>query len=200
MAACGANWVHSIWATIFIQWNSQNFIGTVAKPSNGSLKWIQKAFDFGIPIWVEYLHPKCYKKQEGLQQDGAHVMAQQWPTLVQVQAVNVPLVAITAPPQVNPTAAPPQQVDSTTIPPPDQQTSITTLEVIPAHAQWYLSWKEFFRKHDQDNERKWEEASDTDKQSWKSHAENVKTFSKPGKKGPSVRVWEICQSGGGGFF
>ena len=198
MAACGANWVDSIWATMFIQWNSRNFIGMVVKPSDGSLKWIQKAFNFGVPIWVEYLHPKCYEKQEGLQQDGAHVMAQWQPTLAQVQAVNVPPVAITAPPRIDPTATPPQQVDSTTTPPPDQQTSITAPEVIPAHAQWYPSWKEFFHKCDQDNERKWEEVSDADKQSWKSRVENAKTFSEPGKKGPSVRVWEICELGG--FF
>ena len=102
-------------------------------------------------------------------------------------SLSEPLVDVSQETETVPPLQPP--VHSGTLYPPDQT---------PKGARWYESWEDFFQNRDTGIARRLESASERDKASWKSLAQNAKKFRQPGKKGPRVYLWEACNSGG--FF
>jgi hypothetical protein len=196
VASCGADWVDSVWGAIFTRWKSRNFVGTVARPSDASVKWLGRALDFGVPIWVTFTKPGCYSGQ-----DGDKIILRWFPTSAQLSAARTTQNP-GPPPQADTTAAPPPDAitasppNTTTTSPSDQPTPITRPAVLPERTQWYESWQEFFQKRKQGSDIRLEKASDKDKQSWKSLANNAEKFQRSGKA--MVYVWEECPSGG--FF
>jgi hypothetical protein len=180
VAKCGRTWVDSVWDVVCRQWDARNFIGVAVRPSDASVKWLWKALCFGVPIWVSFPEPGCYRKQEG-----APTMSRWEPDQKQVaegrRALIVKITPQTAAPPHTPPAAPPHGPPA----------------VLPENAQWCESWEEFFRKRDEDYSQRLREASDREKQVWDSRAANAKRFQAPGK-GIAVYIWETCESGG--FF
>lgn len=200
-AKCGPTWVDSVWDAICRQRDSRNFIGVAVRPGQFSVRWLRSALQFGVPIWVSFPTPVCYDSL-----DGASVMNQWKPTQEQVaksrsaEAAKLPVLraksTTPATPLLQPTAD--SIPESQTSPPPPPPNSLSPPNVLPDNARWYESWQEFFNKRDESNKKRLEGASDIDKQTWKSRADNAKKFSPPGKGGPKVFVWESCDSGG--FF
>jgi hypothetical protein len=76
-------WVDSVWEAIHAQWEARNFIGVVVKSQEASVRWLEAALRFGVPIWISYPYTddlaKCYA-----QLDGAHVMRPWLPSPQQV--------------------------------------------------------------------------------------------------------------------
>ena len=82
----------------------------VVRPSDGSVKWLGWAVDFGVPIWVTFTSPNSYAGQ-----DRDQVILRWVPNLTQLNAARTPQ---------NP--GPPPQADVTIVPPTD-----TTLLPLP---------------------------------------------------------------------
>lgn len=205
-ARCGSTWLDSVWDTICRQWASRNFIGVILKPTETSVKWVQPALRFGVPIWVSFPTQDCYKKL-----DGGKVMDRWTPTELQVKesrwaemerlkilhAQSTTMPSPSEPP-VDPSPEPPAapHPEPPTDPPQPHSKTISPPAELPPNSKWYESWEAFFRKRDEANSNRLKTASDKDKQSWEARAINAKTFSPPGKTGPRVYVWESCDSGG----
>ena len=202
-ARCTPTWVDSVWDAIYQQWDTRNFVGVVVKPFSSSVRWLRVALNFGVPLWVLFPHLGAYSKL-----DGGFVMKQWEPTEQQVAASrHAEKDKLFAPrTQPLPASSPPEPLievspEIKTVPPlqpPVHSKTLLPPARTPKGARWYKSWEEFFQNHNKGNAQRLESASERDKASWNSLAQNAKKFRQPGKKGPRVYVWEACNSGG--FF
>ena len=199
---CGNTWVDSLWDAVYRQWEARNFIGVAVRPTSSSLRWLGPALSFGVPVWVLFPSPACYK---GI--DGDFIMSRWEPTnqmvASQMEALGAksttsppfPDLPMNFPPEVpadlppEPPAHPPSEplVPSESISPPTK---------LPQNTRWYESWKDYFRKRNEDDEVRLEAASEADKSIWGARAQNAEKFRQPGNKGARVHVWETCDSGG----
>lgn len=196
--ACGRNWVDSVWASICSQQATRNFIGIAVKPIGASVKWLRSALNFGVPIWVAFNEPGCYRSL-----DGSFVMKYWEPTDEQVFAARAQAAAthtksafVFVPPQ--PPADSNSLSEARTDAPQIGPFPLSPPATLPPNAQWFESWKDFFLKRDEKHRQEVEAASDEVKRGWDSRAENAKKFHAPGKGGAKVYEWESCDSGG--FF
>ena len=193
-AACGAPWVDSVWSALCRQWETRNFIGVVVSPNNSSMRWLEKAYKFGVPIWVWFPRPDCYQISK---LDGGFVLKQWIPTHEQVAESRSAQLAKRKEQHTQPAANTPLS-DPPANPPPANSELILPPSVIPQGAQWYPSWERFFLARSKAHEDCLKGASDVEIQSWNGRAENAKKFNVPKKGGPKVYIWEACDSGG--FF
>lgn len=202
--SCGHNWADSVLDAVCRQWDSRNFVGVAVRPipSPGSVGWLSSAFRFGVPIWVSFPHPDCYKKV-----DQGHIAKDWIPTQERVNEARLAEIARFTTPRVNPAQEPsntpppeitPDPLSEPETDPPIHSDHLSPPAVLPDKAKWYASWEEFFRKRDEADRTRTEGASDVDKERWKSRKANAQRFSLPGRGGPKVYVWEPCDSGG--FF
>lgn len=186
VARCGPTWVDSVWDMVCRQWDTRNFVGVAVRPIQSSVRWLQAALYFGVPIWVLFPQPGCYN---GL--DGGFVMNKWQPTHEQVSNTRTSqkvAQVVTLQPEPTPMPHTPANLPSTLTPP----------TILPENGQWFESWQDFFRKRDGADAKHLEEASEEDRKVWDSRSTNAKTFKAPGKSGAKVYVWEECDSGG--FF
>ena len=200
-------WIDSILDTIHRRRAIRNFIGVVVKPGIDSVRWLDKALKFGVPIWVMIPDLGAY---DGL--DGGFVMKQWQPTAQEIHAgreaqrsklaaLATPTVA--APPSQPPTVDPepedcPTQPDDPALELPTTSKTLSPPEVLPHNARWYESWQDFFQRRDKANARRLEVATETQKTSWESRTRNARKFRQPGRRGALVYEWSECDSGG--FF
>ena len=207
----GPTWVDSIWDTIYGQWEARDFVGVVVKPVSALVRWLGSALKFGVPIWVWFPAPGCYRMA-----DRGFLMKPWEPTREQVARSRSAAMTGFLNPQAEPTAtpspsdfpndpSPEPRINPTPESPADLPSeplvpakSISPPATIPENTCWYESWEEFFRKRKEDDRIRLEAASEADKTVWKSQEQSAKKFRHPGKGGPRVHIWESCESGG--FF
>lgn len=200
---CSPTWVDGIWDTIYRQWNTRNFTGVVAKPVTSTVRWLNAALKFGVPIWVFFPAPGAFGRL-----DGGFVMKQWEPTTQQVDASRqaqsskvAALATPTTPPHPSNLPSVDQEPEDNPIPPLDPPASsitITPPSVLPDNARWYESWQRFFEDCDRADAQYLQVATEVQKVSWESKTRNAKGFPQPGRRGAPVYVWEECDSGG--FF
>ena len=194
-ASCRRTWVDSVWEAIYRQWEARDFIGVVVSWVSCSVRWLQSALIFGIPIWVSFPSQDAYEKL-----DGGFVMKAWLPTKEQVaesrRAAMAKLAALCAEPSADdpidlspePSANPPTQLSPDSEPP-------RPPSHLPLGAKWYKSWEEFFQTPEKDDRKHFETAPEDEKSTWLSWAKNAEKFHAPGGGGARVFVWEACDSG-----
>jgi hypothetical protein len=200
---CSRRWVDSVWDVIYRQWQSRNFVGMVVNPvewtgfgQRPSVRSLQAALNFGVPIWLVFPSLQYYADL-----DGGFVVKLWEPKREQiVEAMQaemttpamVPMDILPAP-RDDPSSLPPAAMDPD--PSADAETPSPPANLSPG-AQWYRSWEEFVQKCDAAIARGLEKATEKQKTSWESLAQNAKKFWQLGKKGAKVYVWEACSFGG----
>ena len=204
---CGLSWVDSIWDALCRQWKSRNFIGVVVRPEEGtSIRWLEPALRFGVPIWVLWPNRDPYKGQDG------DFKANLWkPEVESVRATQLAEIASaklraqpTATPPPPPPPPPPTHPTNPHLQPPANPAPAHDLmsisppptSTLPEGAKWYESWQEFFNNQKEADKSHLEKASQGEKQRWESLTRNSAKFQPPGKGGAKVYVWEACDSGG----
>lgn len=192
--SCGNVWVDSVWEAVRAQCASRNFIGVVVRPLGiTSVRNIQAAYKFGVPIWVMAPHEKFYV---GI--DGGFVVKEWTVTKEQVEKSRLTSTASTDAHRTQPAATPPRSAADHPPANPPQSTRLQPPATTPAGGKWYESWEKFFHERAETSKKRLEEASEIDKQTWKDREDNARGFGKPGKRGAAVYEWEECDSGG--FF
>ena len=200
-ASCGRTWVDSVWEAIYRQWKARDFIGVVVGQVYCSVRWLQSALSFGVPIWVSFPRQDAYEKL-----DGGFVMRAWLPTKEQVaesrQAAMAKLAALRAGPSADDPMelSPEPSVNPSTQLSPDSNPSEPPRPPshLPLGTKWYKSWEEFFQTLEKGDRKLFETASEGEKKAWQSRAKNAEKFHAPGNAGARVFVWEACDSGG--FF
>jgi hypothetical protein len=201
---CAQTWVDSVWDAIYRQWDARNFVGVVVNPfmpaqfgRKPSVRWLQTALNFGVPVWVAFPRPGYYADL-----DGGFVVNQWQPTPAQVaeamkaeEAKREQVPMDTSP---EPQGDPAPLLPADTYPPEPSANAETPSPPanLPAGTQWYRSWEEYVQKRDAAIARGLEKATEQQKASWESLAQHAKKFRQPGKKGARVYVWEACDTGG----
>lgn len=195
-ARCGAAWVDSVWEVIYKQWNERNFVGVVILPlEKYDYRWLKKALEFGVPIWVYFPSPACYAGMDGRTVEG-HWLPRQDQVEASRRAEQARFNAQLA---VSPVTLSPPAGRSLELPPGpslSHSEQISPPAEIPKGAYWFKSWEEFFRNRDESDVKLLQSATLQDKQVWESRAREAKKFAPPGRKGAVVYEWQPCDSGG----
>jgi hypothetical protein len=192
------SWVDGVWEAVYSQWKSRNFVGVAVHPAVGkTLRWLRPALWFGVPIWVYFPRLDAYSSlSEGwivklwIPTEKQVIESQEIERAKRGEESNGSLPLPKTP---RPDPLPSETPNN---PPPTQSESSPPLGDLRQGACRYESWEEFFKNRDKADQERLKTASAEDKNIWESRAHSAKKFSFPGKGGPTVFIWESCDSGG----